>query len=96
TPPPTAPFLPIDLNSAAGQGYCQGGFSAEFTQSGRVLLGGPGSFFWQGQVISATQEQIRGSRDPGYLIQEVLGQLQTRQAAPSHDDSYMGAIENIG
>uniref|UniRef100_A0A8V5GV14 Integrin alpha-5 n=1 Tax=Melopsittacus undulatus TaxID=13146 RepID=A0A8V5GV14_MELUD len=85
-----------DLNSAAGQGYCQGGFSAEFTQTGRVLLGGPGSFFWQGQVISATQEQISGSSYPGYLIQEVLGQLQTRQAAPTHDDSYMGYSVAVG
>uniref|UniRef100_A0A8U7NBZ0 Integrin subunit alpha 5 n=1 Tax=Corvus moneduloides TaxID=1196302 RepID=A0A8U7NBZ0_CORMO len=79
-----------DLNSAAGQGYCQGGFSAEFTQTGRVLLGGPGSYFWQGQVMSATQEQIAAGNFPEYLIQEVPGQLQTRQAAPSHDDSYMG------
>uniref|UniRef100_A0A674HLL4 Integrin subunit alpha 5 n=1 Tax=Taeniopygia guttata TaxID=59729 RepID=A0A674HLL4_TAEGU len=79
-----------DLNSAAGQGYCQGGFSAEFTQTGRVLLGGPGSFFWQGQLLSATQAQIAAGNFPEYLIQEVPGQLQTRQAEPSHDDSYMG------
>uniref|UniRef100_A0A8C1W5M3 Integrin, alpha 5 (fibronectin receptor, alpha polypeptide) n=1 Tax=Cyprinus carpio TaxID=7962 RepID=A0A8C1W5M3_CYPCA len=31
-----------------GQGYCQGGFSADFTQEGKVVLGGPGSYFWQG------------------------------------------------
>uniref|UniRef100_A0A8C2HG19 Integrin alpha-5-like n=1 Tax=Cyprinus carpio TaxID=7962 RepID=A0A8C2HG19_CYPCA len=30
-----------------GQGYCQGGFSADFTQEGKVVLGGPGSYFWQ-------------------------------------------------
>ncbi|XP_066423652.1 integrin alpha-5 [Molothrus aeneus] len=85
-----------DLNSAAGQGYCQGGFSAEFTQTGRVLLGGPGSYFWQGQVMSATQEQITAGNFPEYLIQEVPGQLQTRQAEPSHDDSYMGYSVTVG
>ncbi|XP_055553028.1 integrin alpha-5 isoform X1 [Falco cherrug] len=85
-----------DLNSAAGQGYCQGGFSAEFTQTGRVLLGGPGSYFWQGQVMSATQEQITASSYPEYFIQEVAGQLQTRQAAPTHDDSYMGYSVAVG
>ncbi|CAN0009994.1 unnamed protein product [Bubo scandiacus] len=85
-----------DLNSAAGQGYCQGGFSAEFTQTGRVLLGGPGSYFWQGQVMSATQEQIAASNYPEYLIQEVAGQLQTRQAAPTYDDSYMGYSVAVG
>uniref|UniRef100_A0A674GPV2 Integrin subunit alpha 5 n=1 Tax=Taeniopygia guttata TaxID=59729 RepID=A0A674GPV2_TAEGU len=73
-----------DLNSAAGQGYCQGGFSAEFTQVGGGR-GGPG-----GQLLSATQAQIAAGNFPEYLIQEVPGQLQTRQAEPSHDDSYMG------
>ncbi|XP_031465685.1 integrin alpha-5-like, partial [Phasianus colchicus] len=63
---------PVDLNSEAGQGYCQGGFSAEFTQ-----------------VMSATQEQIAASNYPEYFIQDVAGQLQTRQAAATYDDSYM-------
>ena len=74
TPSPLA-----DFSQEAGQGYCQGGFSAEFTkvrgdlggtwlwvvdagesgpnadspsssaQTGRVVLGGPGSYFWQGK-----------------------------------------------
>ncbi|XP_044299014.1 integrin alpha-5-like isoform X2 [Varanus komodoensis] len=44
-----------DLNSARGQGYCQSGFSAEFTKTGRVLLGGPGSYFWQGPVQYSSQ-----------------------------------------
>uniref|UniRef100_A0A8U7NC98 Integrin subunit alpha 5 n=1 Tax=Corvus moneduloides TaxID=1196302 RepID=A0A8U7NC98_CORMO len=81
-----------DLNSAAGQGYCQGGFSAEFTQVG--ARGGSGGA--QGQVMSATQEQIAAGNFPEYLIQEVPGQLQTRQAAPSHDDSYMGYSVAVG
>ncbi|XP_074836404.1 integrin alpha-5 isoform X1 [Carettochelys insculpta] len=85
-----------DLNSAAGQGYCQGGFSAEFTKTGRVLLGGPGSFFWQGQVISATQEQIKEAYYPEYFILGTKGQLQTRQAAPSYDDSYLGYSVAVG
>ncbi|XP_030822839.1 integrin alpha-5 [Camarhynchus parvulus] len=84
-----------ETRNFAGQGLC-GGFSAEFTQTGRVLLGGPGSFFWQGQVMSATQEQITAGNFPEYLIQEVPGQLQTRQAEPSHDDSYMGYSVAVG
>uniref|UniRef100_A0A8C6M4R9 Integrin subunit alpha 5 n=1 Tax=Nothobranchius furzeri TaxID=105023 RepID=A0A8C6M4R9_NOTFU len=35
-------------NDEGGQGYCQGGFSADFTMDGKVVLGGPGSYFWQG------------------------------------------------
>ncbi|XP_043388790.1 integrin alpha-5 isoform X2 [Chelonia mydas] len=85
-----------DLDSAEGQGYCQGGFSAEFTKTGRVLLGGPGSYFWQGQVISATQEQIKEAYYPEYLILGTQGQLQTRQAAPIYDDSYLGYSVAVG
>ncbi|XP_074081829.1 integrin alpha-5 isoform X2 [Macrotis lagotis] len=85
-----------DFSSATGQGYCQGGFSAEFTKTGRVLLGGPGSYYWQGQILSATQEQIEESYYPEYLITEVRGQLQTRQASSTYDDSYLGYSVAVG
>ncbi|XP_021507764.2 integrin alpha-5 isoform X1 [Meriones unguiculatus] len=85
-----------DFGSAAGQGYCQGGFSAEFTKTGRVVLGGPGSYFWQGQILSATQEQISESYYPEYLINPVQGQLQTRQASSVYDDSYLGYSVAVG
>ncbi|KAF7240264.1 Integrin alpha-5, partial [Varanus komodoensis] len=85
-----------DLNSARGQGYCQSGFSAEFTKTGRVLLGGPGSYFWQGQVLSATQDAIEQSYDPEYLILEVKGKLETRQSHINADDSYLGYSVAVG
>uniref|UniRef100_A0A5F9CPL2 Integrin subunit alpha 5 n=1 Tax=Oryctolagus cuniculus TaxID=9986 RepID=A0A5F9CPL2_RABIT len=85
-----------DFSWAAGQGYCQGGFSAEFTKTGRVVLGGPGSYFWQGQILSATQEQIAKSYYPEYLINLVQGQLQTRQASSTYDDSYLGYSVAVG
>ncbi|XP_004637988.1 integrin alpha-5 isoform X1 [Octodon degus] len=85
-----------DFSSEAGQGYCQGGFSAEITKTGRVVLGGPGSYFWQGQILSATQEQIAESYYPEYLINLVQGQLQTRQASSIYDDSYMGYSVAVG
>uniref|UniRef100_A0A8V0ZQV8 Integrin subunit alpha 5 n=1 Tax=Gallus gallus TaxID=9031 RepID=A0A8V0ZQV8_CHICK len=69
-----------DLNSEAGQGYCQGGFSAE----------------GHGGVMSATQEQIAASNYPEYFIHDVAGQLQTRQAAATYDDSYMGYSVAVG
>ncbi|XP_070791095.1 integrin alpha-5 [Pituophis catenifer annectens] len=85
-----------DLNSPAGQGYCQSGFSAEFTKAGRVLLGGPGSYFWQGQVLSATQEAIEESYDPEYLIVVVREELKTQQAHIKADDSYLGYSVAVG
>ncbi|XP_028437983.1 integrin alpha-5 [Perca flavescens] len=85
-----------EINNAAGQGYCQGGFSADFTTDGKVVLGGPGSYFWQGQVISAAKEDIIKAYYPGYFMQSVQGQIQTRQVKSEHDDSYQGYSIAVG
>uniref|UniRef100_A0A8C3XVU7 Integrin subunit alpha 5 n=1 Tax=Chelydra serpentina TaxID=8475 RepID=A0A8C3XVU7_CHESE len=82
-----------DLDSAQGQGYCQGGFSAEFTKV-RALICPP--HLPPGQVISATQEQIKEAYYPDYLILGTQGQLQTRQAAPFYDDSYLEGFCTVG
>ncbi|XP_036007811.1 integrin alpha-5 [Fundulus heteroclitus] len=79
-----------ERHGPAGQGYCQGGFSADFTKDGKVILGGPGSFYWQGQLISATTEEIVKAYYPSYFLLSVAGQIQTQQVQGSYDDSYMG------
>uniref|UniRef100_A0A669AYR6 Integrin, alpha 5 (fibronectin receptor, alpha polypeptide) n=1 Tax=Oreochromis niloticus TaxID=8128 RepID=A0A669AYR6_ORENI len=83
-------YAPCQISGPPGQGYCQGGFSADFTTDGKVVLGGPGSYFWQGQVISAAKEDIIRAYYPGYFIQAVSGQIQTKQAHSLKDDSYQG------
>ncbi|KAM9813807.1 integrin alpha-5-like [Neosynchiropus ocellatus] len=79
-----------ERHGPAGQGFCQGGFSADFTKDGRVVIGGPGSFYWQGQLISATTEEIVKAYYPSYFLLSVAGQVQTRQVQGSYDDSYLG------
>ncbi|XP_059186199.1 integrin alpha-5-like isoform X2 [Centropristis striata] len=79
-----------ERHGPVGQGYCQGGFSADFTKDGRVVLGGPGSFYWQGQLFSATTEEIVKAYYPSYFLLSVAGQIQTRQVQESYDDSYLG------
>uniref|UniRef100_A0AAY4CLT8 Integrin, alpha 5 (fibronectin receptor, alpha polypeptide) n=1 Tax=Denticeps clupeoides TaxID=299321 RepID=A0AAY4CLT8_9TELE len=80
-----------------GQGYCQGGFSADFTKDGKVVLGGPGSFFWQGQVITAVKEEIIKAFYPGYFLSFVRGEKQTRANIRNiyHDDTYKGKMYSI-
>lgn len=85
-----------ELSDPVGQGYCQGGFSADFTMDGKVVLGGPGSYFWQGQVISAAKQDIINAYYPGYFMQAVDGQIQTRQVQADHDDSYQGYSVAVG
>ncbi|KAJ7999621.1 hypothetical protein DPEC_G00196300 [Dallia pectoralis] len=79
-----------ERHGPAGQGYCQGGFSADFTKDGKVVLGGPGSYYWQGQLISASTEEIVKSYYPSYFLLSVTGQIQTGQVQGSYDDSYLG------
>ncbi|XP_077430217.1 integrin alpha-5-like [Vanacampus margaritifer] len=79
-----------ERHGPAGQGYCQGGFSADFTKDGRVVLGGPGSFYWQGQLISAMPDEIVKAYYPSYFLLSVAGQIQTGQVQGSYDDSYLG------
>ncbi|XP_053704883.1 integrin alpha-5 [Synchiropus splendidus] len=85
-----------EISEESGQGYCQGGFSADFTTDGKVVLGGPGSFFWQGQLISAAKEDIIRAYYPGYFMQSVQGQIQTKQVLAEHDDSYQGYSVAVG
>lgn len=62
------------------------------TKSQNVL---PSLFSWLfgltlGQVISAAKEDIIKAYYPGYFMQSVEGQIQTRQVMAEHDDSYQG------
>uniref|UniRef100_A0A671VMP1 Integrin, alpha 5 (fibronectin receptor, alpha polypeptide) n=1 Tax=Sparus aurata TaxID=8175 RepID=A0A671VMP1_SPAAU len=91
-----APCRTGNCPDEGGQGYCQGGFSADFTTDGKVVLGGPGSYFWQGQVISAPKEDIIRSYYPGYFMQSVERQIQTKQVQSAHDDSYQGYSVAVG
>uniref|UniRef100_A0A7N8Y664 Integrin, alpha 5 (fibronectin receptor, alpha polypeptide) n=1 Tax=Mastacembelus armatus TaxID=205130 RepID=A0A7N8Y664_9TELE len=83
-------YAPCRTGNCPGQGYCQGGFSADFTTDGKVVLGGPGSYYWQGEVITAAKEEIIKAYYPGYFMQSVKGQIQTKQVRLDHDDSYQG------
>lgn len=46
--------------------------------------------FAPGQVISAAKDKIIKAYYPGYFMQSVEGQIQTRQVGTEFDDSYQG------
>ncbi|XP_029913612.1 integrin alpha-IIb [Myripristis murdjan] len=73
----TAPFSPCrqdmveddykHLRYRNDRRYCEVGFSSDITKEGRVVLGAPGGFFFQGQVITVGVDDIisnRQSQDP--------------------------------
>uniref|UniRef100_A0A8C4PUS4 Integrin subunit alpha V n=1 Tax=Equus asinus asinus TaxID=83772 RepID=A0A8C4PUS4_EQUAS len=55
-----------------------------------VLLGGPGSFYWQGQLISDQVAEIVSKYDPKVYSIKYNNQLATRTAQAIFDDSYLG------
>uniref|UniRef100_A0A669QQD5 Integrin alpha-V n=1 Tax=Phasianus colchicus TaxID=9054 RepID=A0A669QQD5_PHACC len=81
---------------ADGQGFCQGGFSIDFTKGDRVLLGGPGSFYWQGQLISDRVTEIVAKYDSKVYSTKYDDQLATRPASAAFDDSYLGYSVAVG
>ncbi|XP_067843797.1 integrin alpha-V [Heptranchias perlo] len=85
-----------DKPEADGQGFCQGGFSIDFTTAGRVVLGGPGSFYWQGQLISDAIQDIVTMYNSSIFITKFPNQISTRGANAVYDDSYLGYSVAVG
>ncbi|XP_051007269.1 integrin alpha-8 [Acomys russatus] len=73
-----------------GQGYCQAGFSLDFYKNGDLIVGGPGSFYWQGQVITVSVADIIANYSFKDILRKLAGEKQTDVAPASYDDSYLG------
>ncbi|KFQ44819.1 Integrin alpha-8, partial [Nestor notabilis] len=73
-----------------GQGFCQAGFSLDFYKNGDLIVGGPGSFYWQGQVITASIVDIIANYSFKDILRKLAREKQTGVAPPSYDDNYMG------
>uniref|UniRef100_A0A4W4E4F9 Integrin alpha-2 domain-containing protein n=1 Tax=Electrophorus electricus TaxID=8005 RepID=A0A4W4E4F9_ELEEL len=82
-----AEYSPCRTNNPdpEGQGFCQAGFSVDFTKEGTLVVGGPGSFYWQGQVITAGVAEILNGYSLKAILRKVQGEKQTSAMA-----SYFG------
>ncbi|XP_078142361.1 integrin alpha-V [Centroberyx gerrardi] len=82
--------------SPEGQGFCQAGFSADFLKNkNRVVVGGPGSFYWQGQLISDDVSEIFTRFTNGFNT-PYTNTLTTKSASAQYDDSYLGYSVTVG
>ncbi|XP_023700313.1 integrin alpha-8 [Paramormyrops kingsleyae] len=79
-----------------GQGFCQAGFSVDFTKAGTLVVGGPGSFYWQGQVITAGVAEILNGYSLKAILRKVDKEKQTGPASDIYDDSYLGYSVTVG
>ncbi|KAM6450979.1 integrin alpha-8 [Liasis olivaceus] len=73
-----------------GQGYCQAGFSLDFYKNGELIVGGPGSFYWQGQVITSSIAEIITDYSFKNILRKLLQEKQTGVAPSIYDDNYLG------
>lgn len=79
-----------------GQGFCQAGFSVDFTKDGTLVVGGPGSFYWQGQVITVGVAEILNGYSLKKILRDVQGEKQTSAVSDAYDDSYLGYSVTVG
>ncbi|XP_074550589.1 integrin alpha-V [Halichoeres trimaculatus] len=85
-----------DRVTPEGQGFCQAGFSSDFLKKeSRVVVGGPGSFYWQGQLISDDVSEIFARFDNKFVT-PYGNTLATDTAAAQYDDSYLGYSVTVG
>uniref|UniRef100_A0A3P9J390 Integrin, alpha V n=1 Tax=Oryzias latipes TaxID=8090 RepID=A0A3P9J390_ORYLA len=85
-----------NANSPEGQGFCQAGFSADFLKkNNKVVVGGPGSYYWQGQLISDDVSEILTRFNQEYFI-SYTNTLATKSAGAQYDDSYLGYSVAVG
>ncbi|XP_070704517.1 integrin alpha-IIb [Pempheris klunzingeri] len=67
------------MNNRNDQRYCEVGFSADITKDGRLLLGAPGSFYFQGQVFTVGVSDIIHSGQSSALVHHVAGITQSEE-----------------
>ncbi|XP_031423304.1 integrin alpha-IIb [Clupea harengus] len=75
--------------------YCEAGFSVDITQNGTVVLGAPGSLYFQGQIFTATLEELtdikRRPRTYTYLPSKGVGREMNAYAFQEiYSDIYSG------
>ncbi|KAJ7322280.1 hypothetical protein JRQ81_018567 [Phrynocephalus forsythii] len=79
-----------------GQGYCQAGFSLDFYKNGDLIVGGPGSFYWQGQIITSSVADIITDYSFKNILRKLSREKQTGVAPSIYDDNYLGYSVTAG
>ncbi|KAK1806683.1 hypothetical protein P4O66_005184, partial [Electrophorus voltai] len=72
-----AEYSPCRTNNPdpEGQGFCQAGFSVDFTKEGTLVVGGPGSFYWQDRSVHAVLSGQTALCTPSSLGRQVCPRL---------------------
>ncbi|NP_001003857.1 integrin alpha-IIb precursor [Danio rerio] len=69
--------------------YCEAGFTTDITKNGRVVLGAPGGYYFQGQIITASLVNIMSSGSSFTPKHSMNGETKTPQRRDYYD-LYLG------
>ncbi|XP_058231875.1 integrin alpha-IIb isoform X1 [Hemibagrus wyckioides] len=75
--------------------YCEAGFSSDITEHGRVILGAPGGYFFQGQIITTSLQNIMSSGRTFSPIHSMKDE-QASYELPNKYDIYLGYSVAVG
>uniref|UniRef100_A0A671TSI0 Integrin subunit alpha 8 n=1 Tax=Sparus aurata TaxID=8175 RepID=A0A671TSI0_SPAAU len=78
-----------------GQGFCQAGFSVDFTKVKSTAVSPPAQFS-KCQVMTAGIAEILNGYSLKAVLRRVPGEKHTRAAEDTHDDSYLGYSVAVG
>ncbi|XP_028843576.1 integrin alpha-IIb [Denticeps clupeoides] len=77
--------------------YCEVGFCSEITKEGKVGFGAPGSLYFQGQIITATLEEImKIAKTTQPLASKWIGKELKYSMMEQHLDMYAGYSVSTG
>uniref|UniRef100_W5N6U3 Integrin, alpha 2b n=1 Tax=Lepisosteus oculatus TaxID=7918 RepID=W5N6U3_LEPOC len=76
--------------------YCEAGFSSDITQDGKILLGAPGGYFFQGQIIAANMSEIFRVFSPQNPIRTMSTETLSLEYQESEYDEYYGYSTAVG
>ncbi|KAI1884130.1 hypothetical protein AGOR_G00223280 [Albula goreensis] len=74
--------------------YCEAGFATDTTKDGTILLGAPGGYYFQGQVIAANLSNILNSAKTTNPLHSVSGMISSTESGGY--DVYQGYSIAIG
>lgn len=78
------------------QRFSEAGWSCEITEGGEIVMGAPGSFYWQGQLIAANIDQIiqrYNDKDPLKILSP---KRQTEDEKGKQDNIFLGYSLTLG
>ncbi|XP_059494717.1 integrin alpha-8-like [Stegostoma tigrinum] len=87
----------LKLSGVPDQRFCEAGWSSAITEAGDILLGAPGSYFWQGQLFATSNiDTIVRDYSRNHPVRPLGKKRQTEDAKGKKDNHFEGYSLTVG